>query len=337
MQNKKRVIWWIFIGAVVIGLILMLLSLRGCGTYTISTDDIRGSIQTSIIETVHGSGHRGGDGGNTGGVDAGVVADALAGELVIELEPLDEDCVIDNIDCMGLCFEVGMADCEDAFYGCEEVCDETFPVDDELIECWDVCDTADITCYDDCDLAYFDAGVDMADSAVYEYLSIVPAVSALIIDDDDADGELFSCYAECDNSYWDCNDVCDVDYDGCCDDCFAEFMEPCMPVLVDCVYACLEECIIGSETVEWDGSEVTDISDFFTTSFPEFNDQFSSTCDWLFMGDFVATGTKYGCTDLAFFGVWFAPYLQSIESAQAVCVTIGGEWIMTSDEISCNI
>jgi len=221
--------------------------------------------------------------------------------LSIDLDEVaDEECVIENIDCIEDCFtDMEDDECFDEYDLCEDACDDEFPIDDELITCWDGCDETGVTCIADCDTD--------------------------------------ECIDICDDEWDICSDTCDEDYLGCCDDCADETIPPCLNDIVDCVYDCLGSCEAGQETSEWDDSEVTDMGNFYETHFPEFSGQFETICEWVIGGDLVSTEEKYGCNDIMFFGGWFAPFLHSIESFEVVCDTIGGSWIETDDEISCNL
>ena len=258
----------------------------------------KNDIRSNIESTIDSIGRGSDDDGHT-------LEEILMEELIVTLEPFDDlGCVEDNLGCIEDCFDE-LEPCEEEYYSCDNDCDEEFPITDEIEECWDNCAIDGMECIDICDE----------------------------IEDDD---EYDICREECGDIWDDCDIDCDIEYIECSEDC-SYLMNPCVENIVDCIYGCLIECIAGEESVMWDGNEVTDIGTFYATSFPDFNNQFENVCEWLIMGDFVSTPEQYGCVDIGFFGDWFAPYMDSIESMQNVCETISKDFIMNDDEITCNI
>jgi len=292
MENifKKWYFW-----AIIIVILIRLFSLRGCR----EPDVTRSDIEHSIVSTLTRRG---------GGSRDDVIIESIIERLCIDLEPLDFVCIMGEEDCLENCFDEELTPCEDNFYDCVDVCDEDFPITDEIEECWDGCLDVYNTCEDVCES-----------------------------DDELDDDELDDCYNDCGSELWNCEDDCDFEYVECSGDCIDEFMSPCLSSAADCMYVCLEDCIIEEEVYEWDGSEVTDIGGFYETGFPQFDGQFNMMCEWIFMGDIVSTENKYGCTNMWFFGNWIASYLQSIDSMQVVCETVGGEFVINDGEVSCNI
>lgn len=146
--------------------------------------------------------------------------------------------------------------------------------------------------------------------------------------------EIERCVDACDGDYG-CESDCDHEYLTCLDGCADEYESPCIEAAVGCVYDTLSDCITMVETATITDSSVSDIGGFYETNFPMFTEQFTGMCEWLLMGDFISTPEKFGCDEYIFFGGWFAPYLQSIESFGEVCSQIGGTFT-TTGEVTCS-
>jgi len=297
-KDKKKKWFFIIFFMLILGAILFF----GLKMYWPKTNIVKKNLNALTFSPA--SFRRGGSGGSSGTVEATPAEDILE-ELDIILEPLDEECIGEHIDCI-LDYEDEFTGCLDMFFICTDICDETFPITDEIEECWDGCDEV------------YEITADICDEIIDEH-------------------ELDECYDDAEDAYDECDIDCDSEFIECSIDCGDEIIAPCVEVLIDSVYECLEECMIGEETVVWDGTEITDIGEFYETSFPQFIEQFTMVCEWFGAGDYVATENKFGCENMMFWTEWLAPYMQSIESAKTVCETIGGTWIMNSEEMSCNI
>ncbi len=93
----------------------------------------------------------------------------------------------------------------------------------------------------------------------------------------------------------------------------------------------------GNETVEWDGTPVTDVNAFFESGYPMFYRDSKSQCEsWFRGGTWIDTADKVGCVEFRFFADSGCRSV-SIESAKNVCETIGGEFICEDGDISCNM
>ena len=276
----KKWWFWLIIAAVIV---LLLLGLRGCKTAEIT---VKSGIEDSLTSSIR----RG-----TGRAEI-INVDVLMRNLVIELEPLDPACVMGEGDCLVDCFGL-MFLCDDETMDCMDDCDEEFPPPDDIDDCEDNCYDIEDDCYDECDNT---EGVCRADCvALYVGGELDECY-------DVCEYDLYGCENDCFREWDSCDYLCNEDTYICYDVCIEEFASPCFEDTVDCMYDCLEECVIGEEIVEWDGSEVTNIGEFFETSFPQFTEQFEGMCEWLIMGDFVSTENKYGCVDYMFWGDWFA-------------------------------
>jgi len=312
--------WWFY---VIIIIIIILLSIKGCESIKVL------SLKNNAGDAIEASLKY-----NRGGTSPSISEDTFIRYLTMELEPLTFPCVMGEGDCMMTCLD-GLFVCGDEEADeCFDTCDTTYPLPDDYDECSDTCDTVEEVCYDECAAEYELSG----NYNFYNAFEIIPAAYA-IADDFDIEYEeyLEDCENECYREWDECNYLCDEEYNDCCGVCVDTYISPCFGETVDCIYTCLEDCVIGDEIVVWDGSEVTDISNFYTTNFPQFTEQFAGICEWLIFGDFASTPNKFGCVDYAFFGDWFASHLDSINSMEEVCITIGGEFIIGDGEISCNI
>lgn len=246
---------------------------------------------------------------NAGTTGDDVVDDVLE-ELRLLLEPMDDECIEDEGACLVGC-DFAFEDCGDDVGSCYETCNDIYPYTDEIESCQDECYVTEDVCLNSCDI---------------ELLTFV-----------DIDIDTERCYDTCYDEGDVCGVECDGEYYGCLDDCDSEVGEVCIDGVAECYYNCVFDCIPEDETTIWDGSEVTNVGEFYEVNFPRFSGQVSTMCDTIMFGNYVSQEDKFGCVDLEAFGFWMMGLMRSIESAEVVCETIDGEWNFAEGDVSCNM
>lgn len=160
-------------------------------------------------------------------------------------------------------------------------------------ECWIYAEFEYEDCIDDLDFVEFSRP-----NEIYSYFEIIPAVSA-IVPDDDGEEDL------CDDIYWD-------------------------TLTTECAIECNEE------TYTWDGSPITDVDAFFSTNYPNFYDKSRFTCgSFIYDGDWVSEPGRVGCENGRFMGFICDGSSPTYNSARTVCETIGKTWVCDDTQVLC--
>lgn len=190
--------------------------------------------------------------------------------------------------------------CEEGYYMCEigceaGVCDgwDECEEDCDYIDCnlyytgHDACGDENLECRLDCELEIYPDGIFTLDDC-NDYCS--DEYNICVEENEDENYPIcMNCYNECDDLY---NEPCNVCYENC-------FNE---------AWGCIEPCVIyaDDEIYEWDRTRIDDIGEFFTNSFPAFDEEFRDECYpmfWFILDEdeyavFVSNEDMYGCANM---------------------------------------
>jgi len=299
MKKNNNFLSWMIIALIIIITVALLL-LKGCGVTSINLEKFGGSTASSNKYSSSDS----------------------VGGLIIERLDIDDESIEENIsitytgdgDIDFDCIDENI----DAFI---ELFLYYFDMENPgLWDCYDSCDDF-VYDYDDEEFGVMAHSLDLMD-----FLTIIPSVSAMIIDDAGwivVDDINFT-------DEGDCFDYCDMTY-------FNESsLEVCFDVLVD--LAVELECINRTvETAVFSGGDVDSVCSFYTTNFPLATSSLESSCNVRF-GEFVCEDDIMACSDfMDFWGFIGRSFCDDagVVSIGDVCDTIGYNWNCDDGVMSC--